>query len=77
MRVAIIGGGLQGVEAVYLAQKAGWDVTLIDRRPGTPARGLCDEFVQCDVTASGSTIAFWRMLDLVLPALEDSDASKA
>ncbi|ATW24708.1 hypothetical protein [Candidatus Formimonas warabiya] len=29
MRAAIVGGKLQGVEAAYLAQKAGWEVFLI------------------------------------------------
>lgn len=77
MRVAIIGGGLQGVEAVYLAQKAGWHATLIDRRPGTPASGLCDDFVQCDVTAAARLDAALADVDLVLPALEDSDALKS
>ena len=30
MKAAIIGGKLQGVEAAYLAGKAGWDMTVID-----------------------------------------------
>jgi monoamine oxidase len=31
LRVAIIGGNLQGVEAPYLAHKTGWEVLVIDR----------------------------------------------
>ena len=33
MLVAVIGGNLQGVEATYLAKKAGWDVTVFDKKP--------------------------------------------
>ena len=45
MKVAIIGGKLQGLEAAYLAGKADWDVTIIDRVPGVPAAGLCQQFL--------------------------------
>ena len=45
MLVAIIGGNLQGVEAAYLARKAGCEVLVIDRKPVVPASGLCDRFV--------------------------------
>ena len=38
MRLAVVGGKLQGTEAAYLAGKAGYDVVLIDRRPGRPPR---------------------------------------
>ena len=50
MRVAVIGGKLQGIEASYLARKEGWNVTLIDREEGVPAMGLCDKFFKSDVT---------------------------
>jgi len=42
MRVAIIGGRLQGLEAVYLAKKAGWQTLLVDKEAAVPAAGLCD-----------------------------------
>jgi len=77
MRIAIVGGKLQGVEACYLARKAGWRVCLIDRRPDVPARGLCDEFRLADVcdhpTASGALAG----ADLILPALEDPTGLEA
>ena len=41
MRVAVVGGNLQGVEVAYLAHKAGWEVFLIDKRTGAPASGIC------------------------------------
>lgn len=53
MQIAIIGGKLQGVELTYLAHKAGWKVILIDRKPGVPASGLCDHFIQLDVDILG------------------------
>jgi len=40
MIVAVVGGKLQGIEATYLAHKAGWDVLLIDTNPAVPASGL-------------------------------------
>ena len=49
MRVAIVGGKLQGIEAVYLAHKAGWEVFLIDTNPGVPASGMCDFFIPMDI----------------------------
>ena len=37
MKVAIVGGKLQGTEAVYLAKLAGFESILIDRNPEVPA----------------------------------------
>ncbi len=74
MIVAVIGGNLQGVEATYLAQKAGWEVLLIDRRPAPPAAALCDRFVRFDVASVRETARVLRKVDLVVPALEDLDA---
>ena len=67
MRVAVIGGGLQGIEAAYLARKAGWEVLLIDRKPAPPAVGLADHFVQCDVTAADGLESLMASADLALP----------
>ena len=49
MRVAIVGGKLQGVEAAFLAHEAGWEAALIDKKSSLPASGLCRSFYQCDV----------------------------
>jgi pyrrolysine biosynthesis protein PylC len=46
----VIGGNLQGVEAAYLAKKAGWQVWVIDRKAVVPAAGLCDQFNQVNIT---------------------------
>ncbi|MDR3225586.1 MAG: ATP-grasp domain-containing protein [Clostridiales Family XIII bacterium] len=48
-KVVIIGGKLQGVEASYLAHKAGIRSALIDMNEGTPASGVADEVFLCDV----------------------------
>jgi pyrrolysine biosynthesis protein PylC len=71
MRIAIVGGKLQGVEACYLARKAGWTICLIDRRPDVPARWLCDEFMLADVCDRCGGSGALAGVDLILPALED------
>lgn len=74
MRAAVIGGSLQGVEAVYLAHKAGWEVLLIDKKPIVPASGLGDTFVQADVTEIKQLNSLFKDVDLVIPATENAYA---
>ena len=75
MRVAVVGGKLQGVEAAYLAQQAGWQVFLIDRDPDVPARGLVHSFIQADITTNGADISdIFADMDLIIPALENHEA---
>jgi pyrrolysine biosynthesis protein PylC len=74
MKLAVVGGGLQGVEAAYLAYKAGWEVLLLDKEPAPPAFGLCDRFVQMDVTVMQGLESVLRHVDLVVPALENRAA---
>jgi len=74
VRAAVIGGSLQGVEAVYLAHKAGWEVLLIDKGPLVPASGLCDTFVQLDVTQVKQLDSIFKDVDLVIPATENAHA---
>ena len=71
MRVAVIGGKLQGIEATYLAQKAGWEVLLIDKRESPPARGLCDHFIRMDILTDETLSEVLGCVDLVIPALEN------
>jgi len=75
MRVAIIGGKLQGLEAVYLAKKAGWQTLLIDKEPEVPAAGLCDRFLCLDLLNAADQkqlqTALDRDIDLIIPALEN------
>ena len=72
--VVIVGGGLQGVEAVYLANKAGWQITLIDRDVNCPASGMCDAFVHADVTKKDPLPLSENDIDFMIPALEDDAA---
>jgi len=75
MKVAVVGGRLQGVEAAYLAQQAGWQVSLIDRDPQVPARGLSHSFIQSDVTVNAADMfAIFKEMDLIIPALENRNA---
>jgi pyrrolysine biosynthesis protein PylC len=78
MTVALIGGKLQGIEAAYLAKKAGLKVVLIDKKPDVPARGLADEFYQYDVTRKEKRCSkILGEADLIIPSLEDNSALEA
>ncbi len=73
MRLGIVGGKLQGTEAVYLAAKAGFETVLVDRRTAPPAAGLADVHVVLDVTADEERArAVLGACDAVLPACEDA-----
>ena len=74
MLVAVVGGNLQGVEAAYLAKKAGWEVTVIDRKPVVPAAGLCDRFDQVNIETEKDLERSLKGADLVIPALENDKA---
>jgi 3-methylornithine--L-lysine ligase len=72
MRLLVVGGKLQGTEAVYLAGKAGWETVLVDRREAPPAAGLAGRHVVADVTADEDlTRRLVTACDAVLPACED------
>jgi pyrrolysine biosynthesis protein PylC len=74
MRLGIVGGRLQGTEAAYLARKAGYEVVLVDRRPGVPAAGLADEVHELDVTIDEARARHvLTSCDAVLPACEDDE----
>jgi pyrrolysine biosynthesis protein PylC len=74
MRLAVVGGKLQGTEAAYLGLKAGMDVALVDRRPGVPASGLAAETHVFDITEEEErTRRLLVSCDAVLPACEDDD----
>lgn len=78
MKIAIIGGKLQGTEAVYLAGAAGIETILIDSNPNVPAAGLADRFVCGDVTArEAEVLAAMREADFVLPCNENDQLLEA
>lgn len=74
MTIAVVGGGLQGVEAVYLLQEAGMDVRLLDRRADAPAAGLGPDFRQVEVTDPAALDRALAGVDMVFPALESLPA---
>jgi pyrrolysine biosynthesis protein PylC len=75
MKVAVVGGKLQGIEASYLGLQAGWEVLLIDRNPDVPARGLAHSFIQLDVTIKTTDLLeIFKEVDLIIPALENDHA---
>ena len=68
----MVGGRLQGTEAVYLAAQAGYETVLVDRSPAPPAAGLADRHVVADVAADERLSAsLARTCDAILPACED------
>ncbi len=72
MRVSIVGGGLQGIEAAFLAHEAGWEAILIDKKQNPPAAGLCSSFYQCDIVKDVSSLPrIIEQVDLVIPAVEN------
>jgi pyrrolysine biosynthesis protein PylC len=72
--VGVVGGNLQGIEATYLAQKAGWEVIVVDRKPDAPASGLCEQYIQLEVTNGNDLGPALKSVDLVIPALENQTA---
>ena len=69
MLVAIIGGNLQGVEATYLAKKAGWEVLLIDKNLLAAASLMCDHFLPLTITAESDPRDILKNVDLIIPSL--------
>ena len=72
MLVAIIGGNLQGVEAAYLAGKAGYQVLLIDKNPRAAASLMCESFLPLTITAESDPHEILKHVDLIIPAMENN-----
>jgi pyrrolysine biosynthesis protein PylC len=75
MKIGIVGGALQGTEAVFLSKKAGFETLVIDRKKTAPALSLCDSYEIMDVTKD--TERAEKVLndcDVVIPACEEIDA---
>ncbi|NIQ38023.1 MAG: 3-methylornithine--L-lysine ligase PylC [Proteobacteria bacterium] len=72
MRIAVVGGKLQGIETCYLARRAGWEVVLIDRDPHAPASGLGGAFFCRDIVKEPEEITdIISDVHLIIPAVED------
>ena len=74
MKIGIIGGRLQGIEACYLARACGMESILIDVDPGVPAGGLADVFACGDlVNEEPQAVDAFREADIILPANENDE----
>ena len=73
MLIAVIGGKLQGVEALYLAGKAGYKTLLIDKNPQAIATRLCDQFLLFQFSLDHPIPANCPPIDLIVPAIEDDE----
>lgn len=72
MKLAVIGGALQGMGVAYLAKKAGIRTVIIDRWPDAPGFSLADEHVVLDVVEDeDEAMSIIDDCDAVLPANED------
>lgn len=74
MKIGIVGGALQGMEAVYLSKKAGFKTLVLDSWNEAPALSLADEGIVMDVTEDlARTRKALSDCDAVLPANENMD----
>jgi len=77
MRIAIVGGALQGMEAVLLAKAAGYETVVLDRKRTAPAMSLCDQPVNIDPTKDPEeAMKVFQTCDAVIPACEEMDLLK-
>ncbi len=78
MRVAIVGGKLQGTEVAYLAQKAGFAAVLVDKNRGVPAESLCEKSLVFTFTRDSYLPPLGDVdIDLIIPACENPEALAA
>ena len=78
MKIAIVGGKLQGTEAVCLAAAAGFESILIDADPQAVASRLADRFVCGDIVREDpQVIDALKEADLILPANENDQVLEA
>ena len=73
-RIAIVGGALQGMEAVLLSKAAGYETVVLDRKAHAPALSICDEPVVLDPTKEPEEARkVFSGCDAVIPACEELD----
>lgn len=74
MRLCIVGGALQGMEAAFLGHEAGYETVVVDRRADAPALSICDEpHVLNPMTDPKGALEIFVGCDAVLPACEEID----
>ncbi|MDR1404598.1 MAG: 3-methylornithine--L-lysine ligase PylC [Candidatus Methanoplasma sp.] len=75
MKIGIVGGALQGIEAVFLSEKAGFETLVIDRKESAPALSLSDSREVFDITEdAGRARKVLGDCDAVIPACEETEA---
>ena len=75
MRIGVLGGRLQGIEAAYLCRKAGYESVLIDKDAQAPALALANEAYILDITKDVNYAKrILKKVDAVLPANENKKA---
>lgn len=72
IQILIIGAKLQGIEAMYLARKAGFYIIAVDHNENAPGADLADEFIKADVYDEKRMLSLFSNADVVLPVIEDS-----
>ncbi len=78
MKLCIVGGALQGMEAAFLGHEAGYKTVVIDRRAEAPALSICDEPHVIDpLEDPDGAMAIFSGCDAVLPACEELDLLEA
>jgi pyrrolysine biosynthesis protein PylC len=78
VKVGVVGGALQGTEAVYLSKKAGIETVVLDRRKKAPAMSLADEAVNIDIVKEPRrAVRVFEDCDAVLPANENYETLTA
>ncbi len=74
MRLCVVGGALQGMEAVFLAHEAGYETVVIDRKETAPALSICDEpHVLDPLKDVAGALEIFSSCDAVIPACEELD----
>jgi len=72
VRIGVLGGRLQGIEAAYLCRKAGYESVLIDKDAQAPALTLANEAHILDITKDADYAKrILKKVDAVLPANEN------
>lgn len=67
----VCGAKLQGIEATYLAKKAGYYVIVADRNIDAPGSFLGDEFREVDMCCREDFLPLLKDVDVILPAMEN------
>jgi pyrrolysine biosynthesis protein PylC len=78
MRILVLGGRLQGIEAIYLCNKACYESILIDKDPQAPAKTLADEFYILNIKKNVNHVKrILKKVDVVLPACENTEVLRS